>query len=101
MLIDADIQLIYSYISVFFPPYSGKGPIVIIGSITPAAHFHLCIGSSSCDLLCHYDVSWWSQGNVLMPLNFRVLYKEFCFLVRLSVKKLLHLMYYLCSSCSR
>ncbi|KAK7859315.1 mlo-like protein 13 [Quercus suber] len=47
---------------VYDSPISRKSSIVTIGSITPTTHFHLCIGSCSCNLLCHYNDSWSSQG---------------------------------------
>ena len=68
---EADIQLIYCYITSSLSlslSLTGEGSIDIIGSITSATHFHLCIGNFPCDLLCLYNGPWRSQGNILMPL---------------------------------
>ena len=45
--------------------FSGEGPLIINGSISSATHIHLCSGSGSCGILCHYIGSWRSKGNVL------------------------------------
>ncbi|OMO68983.1 Mlo-related protein [Corchorus capsularis] len=41
---------------------AGEGPFVINGIISSAAHFHICSGSCSCGIMCHYTGSWRSKG---------------------------------------
>ena len=44
---------------------TGEGADVVVGSTTPATHFHICYGNCACHILCHYIASWRGKGNTV------------------------------------